>query len=204
MDGDVGEGLERPTRRRRRSAEEAKREALACARRLLIDEGPDGVTLQAVARCVGITHGNLIHHFGSAARLQSALMGAMVRDLAAAIDEAVARVRSDKEAVRGLVDIVFDAFDQGGAAPLAAWIALSNRYEHLEPVREAVSDLVKAVDERVRAAGGEAPRHIPSALLLVTLTAFGDALIGPPLRDMLGRDRDSMRRLAARLLPQLL
>ena len=204
MDAEVGGSVPRRTPRRRRSADEAKREALACARRLLIDKGPDGVTLQAVAREVGITHGNLIHHFGSAERLQAALMGAMVRDLTKAIETAVAHVRSDEAAVRGLVDIVFDAFDQGGAAPLAAWIALSNRYEHLEPVREAVGDLVKAVDERVRAAGGDAPRHIPSALLFVTLTAFGDALIGPPLRDMLGRDRESVRRLAARLLPSLL
>ena len=191
-------------RRRRRGPDEARAEALACARRLLIAHGPNGVTLQAVAREIGITHGNLIHHFGSAARLQSALMGAMVRDLALALENAVAHVRSDESAPRTLVDIVFDAFDQGGAAQLASWIAVSNRYEHLEPVREAVGDLVAAVDEKVRAAGGQAPRHIPSALLLVTLCAFGDAMIGGPLRDMLGRDRESVRRLAARLLPTLL
>ncbi len=191
-------------RRRRRSPEEARVEALTCARRLLLAHGPNGVTLQAVASEIGVTHGNLIHHFGSAARLQSALMAAMVRDLAAALETAVAHVRSDESAPRTLVDIVFDAFDQGGAAQLAAWIAVSNRYEHLEPVREAVSELVAAVDEKVRAAGGDAPRHIPSALLFVTLCAFGDATIGGPLRDMLGRDRESVRRLAARLLPTLL
>ncbi|MGI8839591.1 MAG: TetR/AcrR family transcriptional regulator [Caulobacteraceae bacterium] len=191
-------------RRRRRAPDEARAEALACARRLLIAHGPNGVTLQAVAREIGITHGNLIHHFGSAAQLQSALMGVMVRDLAVALETAVAHVRSDESAPRTLVDIVFDAFDQGGAAQLAAWIAVSNRYEHLEPVREAVGELVAAVDDKVRAAGGEAPRHIPSALLFVTLCAFGDAMIGGPLRDMLGRDRESVRRLAARLLPSLL
>jgi len=191
-------------RRRRRSPDEARAEALACARRLLIAHGPNGVTLLAVAREIGTTHGNLIHHFGSAARLQSALMGAMVRDLAVALETAVAHVRSDESAPRTLVDIVFDAFDQGGAAQLAAWIAVSNRYEHLEPVREAVSDLVAAVDDKVRAAGGQAPRHIPSALLFITLCAFGDAMIGGPLRDMLGRDRESVRRLATRLLPAML
>ncbi|MEO8927467.1 MAG: helix-turn-helix domain-containing protein [Caulobacteraceae bacterium] len=198
--------VETPRRalRRRRSPEEARAEALACARRLLIAHGPNGVTLQAVAHEIGITHGNLIHHFGSAAQLQSALMGVMVRDLALALESAVAHVRSDESAPRTLVDIVFDAFDQGGAAQLAAWIAVSNRYEHLEPVREAVGELVAAVDDKVRAAGGEAPRHIPSALLFITLCAFGDAMIGGPLRDMLGRDRESVRRLAARLLPTLL
>ena len=81
MDGDTP-GLGRAgARRRRRSPDEARAEALDCARRLLIAHGPDGVTLQSVAREIGVTHGNLIHHFGSAAHLQSALMGAMVRDL---------------------------------------------------------------------------------------------------------------------------
>jgi AcrR family transcriptional regulator len=191
-------------RRRRRAPDEAREEALECARRVLIVHGPDGVTLQAVAREIGVTHGNLIHHFGSAAQLQSALMGKMVRDLTEAINSAVAHVRSDEAAARTMVDIVFDAFDEGGAGALAAWIALSNRYEHLEPIREAVGDLVAAVDEKIVSAGGEAPRHIPSALLFITLCAFGDALIGPPLRDMLGRDPQSVRRLATRLLPAIL
>jgi AcrR family transcriptional regulator len=199
-----GEGLapgSRGARRRRRTPDEARAEALECARRLLITHGPNGVTLQAVASEIGVTHGNLIHHFGSAAHLQSALMGAMVRDLTRAIDSAVAHVRSDESAARTLVNIVFDAFDQGGAGALAAWIALSNRYEHLEPIREAVGELVAAVDEKISVAGGAPPRHIPSALLFITLCAFGDALIGPPLRDMLGRDPEAVRRLAARLLP---
>lgn len=138
-------------RRRRRSPEEARAQALVCARRRLIAYGPRGVTLQAVAGDIGVTHGNLIHHFGSAAQLQSALMGVMVRDLASALQVAVARLRSDGDAAKSVVEIVFDAFNQGGAAQLAAWIALSNRYEHLEPVRDAVRDLVSALDEQVRA-----------------------------------------------------
>ncbi len=190
--------------RRRRSPEEARAQALVCARRLLIAQGPTGVTLQAVANEIGVTHGNLIHHFGSAAQLQSALMAAMVRDLAKALESAVSHIRSDGGASKTLIDIVFNAFDEGGAGRLAAWIAVSNRYEHLEPVREAVGELVAALDETVRDDGASAPRRIPSALLFITLCAFGDAMIGGPLREMLGRDRESVRRLAVNLLPSLL
>lgn len=190
--------------RRRRSPDEARAQALVSARKLLIANGPNGLTLQAVAQDIGVTHGTLIHHFGSAAELQSALMGAMVRDLATALETAVAHVRSDERAPRTVVDIVFTAFDEGGAGQLAAWIALSNRYEHLEPVREAVVDLVTALSEKVMTSGEDPPRHIPSALLLITLCAFGDAVIGGPLREMLGRDRDAVRRLAANLLPALI
>ncbi|MBO9558906.1 MAG: TetR/AcrR family transcriptional regulator [Caulobacter sp.] len=190
--------------RRRRSPDEARAQALASARRLLIERGPTGVSLNAVARDIGVTHGALIHHFGSAAELQSALMGGMVRDLTAALQVAVMRVRADDAAPRTLVNIVFDAFDQGGAGPLAAWIALWNHYEHLEPVREAVSELIAALDQTVRAAGAESPRHVPSALLLLTLCAFGDAMIGDPLRMMLGRDAEDARRIVAGLLSALI
>jgi hypothetical protein len=36
---------------------------------------------------------------------------------------------------------------------------------------------------------------------MVATCAFGDAVIGPHLRDMLGQDEDAMRSLAAKLLP---
>ncbi len=155
----------------------------------------------AVADDLGMTHGNLIHHFGSADELQSALMVAMVHDLTSAIAKAVGKVKSDEGSSRVLVDAVFDAFDQGGAGMLAAWIALSQRQSHLEPIRAAVADLVDAIDKKSGTAKGELPRRIQSAILIMVLCAFGDAVIGPQLREMLGRDPDSVRRVATRLLP---
>ena len=40
-----------------------------------------------------------------------------------------------------------------------------------------------------------------SAVLLISLCAFGDSVIGDPLREMLGRDKEAARRVTARLLP---
>jgi len=193
-----------PAKRRRRTPEEARREALITARQLLIDSGPTAITLKAVGDKIGVTHANLIHHFGSAAGLQSALMESMVRDLADALDAAVTQLRSDAGAPRALVDAVFDAFDQGAAGRLAAWIALSGDLQHLEPVRAAVQDLVKAIDEKFAAEGEQTHNRITSAVLFIALCAFGDAVIGAPLRDMLGRDEDSARKIVARLLPSFL
>ena len=166
--------------------------ALAAARKLLLKHGPDGVTLKAVADELGMSHTNLIHHFGSAEALQSALMGAMVHDLTDAIEEAIDHVRADENATRALIDIVFDAFGKGGAGQIAAWIALSNKHAHLEPVRDAVQSLVKAITDRVTHDGAEPPKHTASALLFLTLCAFGDAVIGDNLRAMLGRDKDAV------------
>jgi AcrR family transcriptional regulator len=191
-------------KRRRRSPEEARREAVVSARALLLRGGPDAVTLSAVAGDIGVTHANLIHHFGSAAGLQSALMASMMNDLAEALDTAVVRLRTDKGAPLDVVNAVFDAFDAGGAGRLAAWIALSGDLDHLEPVRAAVLSLVEAIRDKLGDADGLARDRIASAVLFIALSAFGDALIGAPLREMLGRSDDAGRRIVASLLPHFL
>lgn len=190
--------------RRRRSSEEARSEAIASARALLLSGGPTAVTLAAVAGDIGVTHGNLIHHFGSAAGLQSALMGSMVNDLRVALDAAVDRLRTDSGAPLAVVNEVFDAFADRGAGRLAAWIVLSGDLGHLEPVRAAVQDLVRAIREKLGDNDGLAQDRISSAVLMIAISAFGDALIGPPLRDMLGRSSDAGRQVVAALLPQFL
>jgi len=190
-----------PKKRRKRSPEEAKHEALVAARELLLTRGPKAVTLTNVGKAVGMTHANVIHHFGSAAELQSALMGSMVADLAQSIAEAVAHVRSDDAAPRKLVDIVFDAFEKGGAGMLAAWMALSQEVSHLEPVTGVVKSLVTAIEDRAGVSDEVAHRRVTSAVLLIALCAFGDSVIGPQLREMLGRDPEATRRMTARLLP---
>lgn len=191
-------------RRRRRSPEEARREALASARDLLLARGPNAVTLTSVAGEIGVTHANLIHHFGSADGLQSALMASMTADLSDALDAAIIRLRTDDGAPLEVVNAVFTAFSTGGAGRLAAWIAMSGDLSHLEPVRAAVQNLVAAIKEKIGASGGQADDIIGSAVLFIALSAFGDALIGDPLRDMLGQDDDAGRQVVARLLARLL
>lgn len=191
-------------RRRRRTPEEARREAITSARKLLLSGGPDAMTLAAVAADIGVTHANLIHHFGSAAGLQSALMGSMVLDLTEALDAAIVRLRTDEGAPLELVNSVFDAFASGGAGRLAAWIALSGDLSHLEPVREAVLALVAAVQEKFSDDSEAARQKISSAVLFIALSAFGDALIGEPLRGMLDQGEDATRKVVAQLLPTLI
>lgn len=161
------------------------------------------MTLSAVASDIGVTHANLIHHFGSAAGLQSALMGSMVSDLKDALDVAIARLRTDDGAPLELVNAVFDAFAEGGAGRLAAWIALSGDLSHLEPVRVAVQDLVTAIQEKIGDDSEAAKKRIGSGVLFIAMSAFGDALIGPPVRDMLGKGEDGTRKVVALMLPSL-
>lgn len=191
-------------RRRRRTPEEARLEVLACARARLLAGGADSVTLKAVADDLGMTHANLIHHFGSAEGLQSALMGSMVADLSNALDAAIARLRTDEGAPLELINAVFDAFAEGGAGKLAAWIVLKGDLTHLEPVRAAVNGLVEAIRDKLGDPMTASPKQLSSAVLFIALSAFGEALIGPPLRDMLDQDEDASRQVVAGLLPYFL
>jgi len=189
-------------KRRKRTGDEVREEGLIAARRLLLDGGPAAVTLANVGQEIGMSHANVLHHFGSAAGLQSALMGSMVRDLTTALDNVVELLKTDAAAPRTVADRVFDAFDKGGAGQLAAWIVLSGDVEHLAPVRDAVRGLVDAIVGQ--STDDAAPDRVRAAVLMMAVTAFGDAVIGPPVRGMLDQKDDAMRDLIARILPLFL
>lgn len=178
--------------RRRRTAEAARAEALAAARDLLLRGGAEAVTLKAVAGEMGVSHANLIHRFGSAAGLHSALMAEIVEELGEAIRAAAARWLAEGGSPEALVDPVFRAFDEGGAGRLAARIALSDDPRDLQPVRDALASLTASL----AALFPEAPdvrRAVSQTVLLVTLAAFGEAVLGGPMREMLDLDDQDAR-----------
>lgn len=196
--------LEKPIKlvRRRRSSAEAKSETLVAARKILLSRGPDAITLKNVAAELGTTHTNLLHHFGTAADLQTALMSTMVQDLSNALAQAITRLKEDEDSRHSLIETVFDAFDKGGAGRLAAWIALSNKLGHLGQMQKTITDLVRAIEELAPENSDEVRGRVTSAVIFVALMAFGDAIIGAPLETMLGRERQAGRKIAAQLLPQ--
>src|SRR3954469_21630190 len=100
---------------KRLSPEASRSAAIKAARQLLIDDGPQAVTLKAVAAKVGRTHANLLHHFGSAAGLQAALAKSIAEQVNIAIADAVARFRQGQAEPKEIIDLVFDAFGKEGA-----------------------------------------------------------------------------------------
>ena len=101
--------------RRRLSPEASRDMAIEAARALLLEHGPQAVTLKAVAARIGRTHANLLHHFGSAEGLQRALMAHLADDIVGTIGAAVARAHASDHDPREVVELTFDAFDRGGA-----------------------------------------------------------------------------------------
>jgi AcrR family transcriptional regulator len=179
--------------RKRLSPEESRIAALDAARRLLIEAGPQAVTLKAVAGMIGRTHANLLHHFGSAAGLQSALARHLTSLICAQIRAAVLANRSGMGTPRDVVDLTFDAFDREGAGALASWMLVTGNKDALDPIVETIHDLVVDLDEE----GVERRRDNTLAL---TLMALGDALLGGPLSRALELPRTAARDRAERML----
>ncbi|HEX8412564.1 MAG TPA: helix-turn-helix domain-containing protein, partial [Sphingomicrobium sp.] len=122
--------------RERLSQTESRSIALEAARRILIAQGPQAVTLKAVAAAIGRTHANLLHHFGSAAGLQAELARSIAEQVVGSIADAVIRFRKGQADPREIVDLTFDAFGKEGAGALAAWMILSGNRDAMNPVLE--------------------------------------------------------------------
>jgi len=180
--------------RERLSPEASRAAALEAARALLIEQGPQAVTLKAVAARVGKTHANLLHHFGSAAGLQAALAELISGRVCAGIEAAVKRARAHQADPIEIVDRVFDAFGREGAGALAAWMILSGNRDALNPVLEAIHQLV----DHLRA--GHEDRPVTETTLWIVLVAMGDSLLGEEMAESLGLGRGKAREIVRRLL----
>ncbi|PVE59678.1 TetR family transcriptional regulator [Arthrobacter sp. TPD3018] len=182
--------------RRRLSPTESREAALIAAQQLLVESGPQAVTLKAVGARIGRTHANLLHHFGSAEGLQQALIARMAAQITAVIRDAVLGNRGGEPDPRRIVDLVFDAFDSGGAGALASWMILSGNRDALDPILSAVHDLVDELADGVQ----PPERPIQEETLHLMLMALGDALLGAAMARALDLPRSKARELAVGML----
>ena len=182
------------TTRERLTPQESQAAALEAARRLLIERGPQAVTLKAVAAEIGKTHANLLHHFGSAAGLQAALAALISDRVCAGIREAVLKSRAGEVDPIAVVDGTFDAFGKEGAGALAAWMILSGNRDALNPILESIDQMVDQLVD------GYEDRPVHETTLWLVLIAIGDSLLGGPMAEALGLPRDKAREVARRQL----
>jgi len=182
-----------PHTRPRLSTDEMRRIALEAARTILIDEGPQAVTLMAVAKRINRTHANILHHFGSAGDLRRAMAEMMINRIIVEIGEAVLRQRETAGDIREVVDMTFDAFEKQGMAALMSWMILSGEHEGLAPILDAVHNLVEQLGEH----RGAPLRQITQILVL---SALGDGMIGGPIAEALEVPRETARATVAQQL----
>ena len=181
--------------KKRLSPEESRFVALQAAREILIETGPAAVTLKAVAGRIDRTHANLLHHFGSAAGLQKALAAYQAETVCATIGRKMAESPPGERNVREIVDLAFDAFNEGGAGALATWMAATGNDDALDPIVEAIHRLIDGM-----APDAHEKRLMHEDTLALVLMALGDAQLGGPMAEALDLPRDTSRVLATELI----
>ena len=181
--------------RKRLSPDESRNAAVVAARELLIEMGPQAVTLKAVAGRIGRTHANLLHHFGSASGLQKALARHLSTTVCATIADAVLAQRAGHGSAREIVDLTFDAFDKEGAGALASWMLLSGNEDALDPIVDSIHDLVDRLGPV-----SESVETMHRSTLTLVLMALGDALLGGPMAKALDLPREAARQTAEQFL----
>lgn len=179
-------------RRKRRTPEEARSHILEIAEKRLAAHGPDGLKVADVARDAGIAHSTLLHHFGSTAELQKALVDQMVQRLLTDILEQLSTEKLNASDSEGILHKAFEVLADRGHARLMAWLLLTGQQAETED--EVVDRLLHNVVEEIYAqsvAQGrpltpETKRDAKFAVYLAAIAAMGDGLSGPVLAQTIG------------------
>ena len=180
----------------RRSPEAARENILAAAEAILVEQGPQALKLADVAKAAGVVHANVIHHFGSIAGVETALMERMIRQLA---DKVIAVIQKDDSYIGMGAQALFDAFETKGTARLAAWLEMTGEGKRMTLVRDVVDEII---DTRVAREAVPNREAVVDFILLNIILAVGVGLFGPTLSELLGRPSGRARELAQALIQE--
>lgn len=146
------------TPRRRLPSHERRSEIVAAVVELARDRGPDGITTQAIAERVSLTHGALFRHFADKEAIWSAVFDWVQHDLGLVVDEAFAS-SGDPLAVLERVFLAHAEFvSRHPGAPRILYHALQGpddapNHRQVRAMVGAYRHRVAALLERARTAG---------------------------------------------------
>jgi len=174
-------------KRRRLEAADARDAILAAAEALLVECGPGGLRLTEVATRAGVSHPNVLYHFGTVAELQTQL----ARRVTVRLAEHVARIYDSEDplslSVERVVDGVFRVFDEGGYGRLIAWLTLSNNRPAYDALGERLELIAATIASHPSLHGpehAERRRRIVPAIELVIVAAIGYGLVGRTVKGL--------------------
>lgn len=172
------------------SPQEARDAILTAAEKIIVDVGPAGLRISAVAKQAHMAHPNIIHHFGSREGLLQALaekIGVRATDrITDAIALALAAKDEDRiHAMKHVLDMAYPG-DEGKAA---VWMHLSGAEsslkQNMQRIVELAHQLRKTVIKDVDLA------HTNRLVMLVTLALVGEVVSGEGIKDALGFERNN-------------
>jgi AcrR family transcriptional regulator len=184
--------------RRRRTAEEARREILDVAEARFLAGGPAALRLQEIAAEVGVSHPTILHHFGSREGLVRAVATRGLESLQAEVMAVLSERDVQRIDVPALVQRVFATLGERGQARMLAWLALSEGPDGgalsgpPTPLLRGLSDIVHARRKEVWSGSEPCPTEEDTrfSMMLIAMALLSDALLGDGLRASSGFGHD--------------
>jgi AcrR family transcriptional regulator len=176
----MSQALESPGKRVRRRPEEARRQILDAAEASMTAAGPAGLRLTDVAERAGVSHPTILHHFGSREGLVRALNQRNLEDL----KTAVIRQMTTDDQEGNAIATTFAAY-RGGIAQRMLWLIQSAADAPAGKLHvfDDIVNTVQAVREKFARPGTVIDiADTRAAVHLTTIAAFGDAILGPRIR----------------------
>ena len=173
---------------------------LATAGRRLEVHGIRGLNIKNIAEDAGINHGTLLHHFGSAEGMRTALLVKLSEEL---ITDMSLILNSEAGADQVILEL-FRLMSQSGQTKLLAWRALEEADTKLVASaglsEKLIQQLLEGVAERIRGKDIELARHI---IVLALSSAVGWGICGPALLKSMGMSRTQQDQFPAWVGEQL-
>ena len=189
------------------SPQQARAAILDAAESIVVDVGPAGLRLSAVAREAGMAHPNIIHHFGSREGLLNALSERIGQRATERITQAITHAlgANDTDLVDAMAKVLDTAY-QGDEGRAAVWMHLSGAESSLKDNMAKIVDLSHQL--RTSLDPSVSRDNTSRIVLLVTLALVGEVVSGPAIKHALGftgdeHGDDPFKRWLAELLLKL-
>ena len=167
------------------SSEEARQAILDAAEQVVVQVGPAGLRISAVAKKAGMAHPNIIHHFGSRQGLLNALAERVSNRATERITTAISQALiSAPENLLDAMTHVLDTAYQGDEGKVAVWMHLSGTEsslkDNMQQIVALAHELRKSIDEQVDIS------NTHRLVMLVTLALVGEVVSGKAIKEALG------------------
>ena len=184
--------MKRSSRRRRRTAEQARDEILEAAERLLLEDGASALKIARIASAAHMTHPGVLHHFGSVDQLIEALHLRISRRLR---DDLLSLLAGGDGGGQELFLQTATRLADPAKGRLLAWVLASGGAPFPPAEEQGLTSIAAALSE------GEHPDQVARyKVLLVVLAMLAESMCGPELRGRLGLENEDPQRFRGWLL----
>jgi TetR/AcrR family transcriptional regulator, repressor for neighboring sulfatase len=171
-------------KRKRRTPQQAKIEILQAAEKLVLENGPNFLTLKRVAAEMKLSHPAILHHFGSAEQLMIALQQKMSRSIREDFINVLSANQNPDDRLK-LIDQFLQKLSNPRNGRMMAFLIASGVDPFPSPDEKGL-DLIFANLHKDRDYN---PEELKNTLHLILLSMYAEGMMGNLLRKRLGTDQ---------------